>query len=345
MTTGRRILLLLLVAVLAVTTTDVWGRAKTDIVLLANGDKITGEIKKMEFGKLSLKTDGMSTVEIEWADITDLTTQYYFRVQDVDGYKYFGTPRLEEGVFRIFLPASIVTLEKDQIVEILPLEDRFWERLKGSLSLGASYNKGSGVGKLDFSGDVRYRTEHRFLQIKASSNFTTQLDVPSTTRAEASLTYQRLFQRRFFSDLSTTAFRNDELGVALRTTVSAGLGVEMVHSNSHLLVGTLGLSVNREWASSDSVSATNNVEGVLSTDYSIFKYDTPKTDLSTYVGLFPRLPDFDRVRLDLEVRLRQELIKDFFVELTFYDNFDSKPPSEGAQQNDWGIVTSFGYTW
>ena len=40
-------------------------REKTDVVILKNGDRITGEIKKLDRGKLKLKTDDMSTVYIE----------------------------------------------------------------------------------------------------------------------------------------------------------------------------------------------------------------------------------------------------------------------------------------
>ena len=323
---------------------SVWGRAKTDIIRLANGDTVTGEIKKMERGKLSLKTDAMSTVSIEWKDIAGLSSQYYFEIEDSDGYKYYGTPRLEQDEFQVFLPAAVVTFEKQQIVQITPIEQRFWDRLKGSVSFGADYTRSADVGKLDFSGDVNYRTERNYFRLALTTNYTTQRDRPTARRNDGSFTYQRIFKRRFFGEFASAVYRNDEQGVALRTTLSTGLGAKIIQSNSHLLVSSLGFSLNREWSTSDSVLATNNLEGAVTADYSIFKYDTPKTDLYASVGLFPRLPDFDRLRVDFEFRLRQELVKDFFVELRFYNDYDSKPPSEGALKNSWGIVTSVGYT-
>ena len=39
---------------------------KTDIVILENGDRITGEIKRLEAGLLNFSTDTMGTVNIEW---------------------------------------------------------------------------------------------------------------------------------------------------------------------------------------------------------------------------------------------------------------------------------------
>jgi hypothetical protein len=38
---------------------------KNDTVYLDNGDRITGELKKFEYGLLFLKTDAMETVNIE----------------------------------------------------------------------------------------------------------------------------------------------------------------------------------------------------------------------------------------------------------------------------------------
>ena len=40
--------------------------AKTDIVVLINGNDVTGEIKSLEFGELRYSTDSMGTVSIEW---------------------------------------------------------------------------------------------------------------------------------------------------------------------------------------------------------------------------------------------------------------------------------------
>ena len=49
--------------------TPVMGRDKTDVVILKNGDHVSGEIKSLERGKLSLSTDSMGTVKIEWEDV------------------------------------------------------------------------------------------------------------------------------------------------------------------------------------------------------------------------------------------------------------------------------------
>jgi len=324
------------------------GRAKTDIVELKNGDVLTGEIKELYRGLLKFSTNAMSTVYIEWDDIKTFTSRYYFEIEDKEGYKYYGTPELtEEGELKVTRADAIVSMEKFQLIRITPIEKSFWSRINGSVSLGISYTKGSEIGRLDFAFDARYRVEKNFLQLRASSNLTTDNSADSTStvqRSDASFTYQHTFARRLFSDLTLSSFRNDEQGIAFRGTFGAGLGASALQTNSHVLETTLGLSVNREFPTDPLALPTNNLEGVVALSYNIFKYDTPKTSLSSNMAAYPRLPDFDRIRYDADINLSQEIVSDFTIIFTFYYNFNSEPPSENDSKDDWGFTTSIGYT-
>jgi len=62
----------------------------TDVVVLANGDRITGEIKGLERGLLTLKTDALGTVEIEWAKIGRIETQQLLEIEDSAHKRYLG---------------------------------------------------------------------------------------------------------------------------------------------------------------------------------------------------------------------------------------------------------------
>jgi hypothetical protein len=326
----------------------VWGRAKTDVVRLVNGDLITGEIKQLHRGLLKLSTDAMKTVDIEWDDIETLTTRYYFEVEDKDGYKYYGTPELtEEGEVRVTRANAVVTIEKLQVIRITPIEESFWSRINGSVSLGVSYTKGSQVGRIDIALEARYRVEKNYVELIGSSNVTNDATRDSAStyqRYDVTLTYQHLFVRRAFSDVSSSAFRNDEQGIAFRGNLAAGLGVNIIQSHSHVVLSSLGLSVNREFPTDPTAVITNNLEGVISLSYTVFKYDTPKTSLTSNATGYPRLlPNTDRMRVDVDAALSQEIIKDFTLVLTFYYNFNSKPPSEEASKDDYGFTTSIGY--
>ena len=60
--------------------------------------------------------------------------------------------------------------------------------------------------------------------------------------------------------------------------------------------------------------------------------------------MFPNLTTPGRVRLELNTGVRRELVKDFFIDLSFVDSYDNRPPSEDARSNDLTLVTSLGWS-
>ena len=50
-------------------------------------------------------------------------------------------------------------------------------------------------------------------------------------------------------------------------------------------------------------------------------------------------------RVQIDSALRRELWKDFFVALTLYNTFDSRPPNPDAERNDLGAVVSLGWSY
>ena len=44
----------------------------TDIVIFDNGDRLTGEVKSLERGRLRFKTDATDTISIEWDNVAFL---------------------------------------------------------------------------------------------------------------------------------------------------------------------------------------------------------------------------------------------------------------------------------
>ena len=337
--------LILFMALISTSAAAVFARAKTDIIVLVNGNEITGEIKSLYRGKLTFKTDAMSTVYVEWEDVVALTSEYYFEIEDDDGYKYYGTPSLEEdGEFRVARADIVVSLEKLLVVRITPIEKTFWGRIDGSVSLGISYTRSSEIGRFDFAFDAHYREEKNYIEYTAATTLTTESSARTTMRSETALNYQRLFQRKLFWDSTASGFANDDMGVALRLTLGTGLGAHVVQSNWSQLESTLGLQVTREWPTDPQSPTTNSLEGVIGASYNIFKYNTPKTDLGTSVTAYPTLPQFDRWRFDFEFNVSQEIVKDFMLVFTLWDNYDSRPPSEGAANNDFGVTTSIAYT-
>jgi hypothetical protein len=317
-------------------------REKTDLVYLNNGDRITGEIKLLDRGILQLGTNDIGTIKIEWEDVDSLISSYQFRVEDREGAKYFGSLALARAGRLRVQDAPEGILQPD-VVGIVPLEASFWQQLDGSISLGFSYTKSSGFAQLTSDINVRRRTPTRLLELDMSSIATAEENEETQRREDLTVSYSRLFEGPVFAVASGAAQSNDELGLDLRVLFGAGLGLALVKTNSQDLVSTLGLSVNREWSGTDS-DEDYHLEGFLSAEHSVFRYDYPKTDITTEATLYPSLTSWGRVRAEVDISASREIVSDFMFVLSFYESYDNEPPDEGATKNDYGVVTSVGWS-
>ena len=132
--------------------------AKTDVVVLRNGDRITGEIKELKKGKLKYSTDDISTIYIEWENISEIYSPATFEFFTTSGDKYFGSIGWSKpGYLKILGPATSIQLRLDSIVMVYPIKNGFWKRLDGSVNFGLSYTKASDIGQ----GNLDIRVLHR----------------------------------------------------------------------------------------------------------------------------------------------------------------------------------------
>jgi hypothetical protein len=139
--------------------------AKTDVVLLINGNTITGEIKSLEFGSLRYSTDSMGTVSIDWEDIVSITTKQTLQVEVSDGTRYFGRLDSAEDRFeiKVITLSDEVDLHTSRIVRMIPIdaEESFLERLDGSFALGFDSEKSSGAAGWVIRSRLRFREVER----------------------------------------------------------------------------------------------------------------------------------------------------------------------------------------
>ena len=84
-----------------------------------------------------------------------------------------------------------------------------------------------------------------------------------------------------------------------------------------------------------------SLEGLIRSSFDLFQLNIPITRLSANVNVFPGITEKDRIRVNTDITLRNEIFRDFFWDLTFYSNYDNQP-AEGAEKEDYGIITSLG---
>jgi hypothetical protein len=320
-------------------------RPKLDRILLENGDEITCEIKELKRGMLRVKTDSMGTVEIEWDEIVWMNSPFDFEIELQNGFMYlgsFGEPT-EPGTLRIEEEGEAVEIGLGRVVRINTIEDKFWQRVDGSLSLGFNFTKASDVATLSFTTDATYRKPKYLYSFNLSSNVTSQETRPTTKRGDLSFSYVRFRGNRLFVEASTGAQTNDELGIDLRLFIGGGVGRHWKQTNRSILDSSGGLLTTQEWLTGVSESQTN-LEMYGSLKYEFFQYDTPKADISVQLTVYPSLTDWGRVRTEFDSSIRKELITDFFLDVSLYLSADNRPPQTAVATVDYGIVLSLGWT-
>ncbi len=320
-------------------------REKTDVVILKNGDHIFGEIKSLERGMLNVKTDSMSTVSIKWQDVKSVTSNFLYTIQDTQGLIYVGSlqPAADERHMNIegLQGEWVAYLDPISIVQIQELGISRWKRFSGSADLGYTFTKASDRTQFNFSGDVTYRTQHYSSQLYYSSIFGTSQGETDADRKLLTLNGTREFTGKWLAYGQAGFEHNLELQLDRRYSFLGGPGYRIAQSNRSLVTAIAAAAFTRE--SYYGEVSMKNAEGFFGIDAQFFKLYSPKFDIVNQLVFLPNFTTRGRRRLEYNAKVRLEVFRDFFVTLTFYDSYDSKPPSANASQNDYGFTT--GLSW
>jgi hypothetical protein len=323
---------------------------KTDIVYLHNGDRITGEVKGVYSGQLEFKTDDIGVLMINWDAIKELVSDKVHQIQLTDGSHLTGElskpdslAESGESLILVETLSGMEQLESNSIVGMYPLGASFWDRLDFDLSLGFNYDKSSSVGKYKLGMTGLYRTENIVTLGKLSSEFTTQDNQDNTRRNVLSGTrIVNLPEKRYYGYFGSLE-QNDQLGIDLRTVLGMDYGWVPISTSAHWLTMGVGLAVNLERPFSDA-EPDQNLEAVGTIRYQHYKHSIPKRNIDAYFRIMPSLTQSDRVRSDLNLDFRWEVVTDFYIGMEIYTSFDSQPASIEASEVDYGVISSVGYS-
>jgi len=321
---------------------------KTDILLLKNGDRVTGEIDDLEGGLLIYKTDNMGTLNVEWEDIDRLTSKNFFRVELKSGDLRYGSlvEAPHGGSLQVSEAAGNVLVPMADVAFIKPIYQKFWKRFDAQIDAGFSYTQANNATQLSASGQATYQVERARGILNFNSLLNDQDDVDATARHDVSFGYFRSLpgHKRTNWFLAAQVQSNQELGLQLRVLGAGGLGKHLAQSFRSDFLAATGIAVSEEYASSSTDKFTST-EILLHAEYTYSTYDFPKTNFTMLVNGYPSLSDWWRFRLEASVSARREIISDFYVKVSPFESYDSDPPLEGAAKNDWGVTTSLGWSY
>ena len=317
---------------------------KNDTIYLLNGDRLTGEIKNFDKGLLLLSTDAMKKVNIEYEDIGTMISNKYFEFRTNSGYRYYGSMLKSSSAGSIEVATATDTIPKPlwDIVQISRIKQRFIQRIDGSIDIGLNYTKSIDVFQYSIIGNATYR----------STNYSTRLDVTSilsdygdelAENHDIGINLTRYFEHKWFSRFQFDAQKNTELNLDLRLQLGPAMGYDVIRTTPMRLYTLVGILANKE-LQIEPPNESVNLEALFSFNYYLYRYRSPKIDISTGMDVYPSLSDFGRLRLSYNISAKYEVITDLFISLTYYNNYDSRAGENGEAQDDYNFITSLGYS-
>lgn len=318
---------------------------RTDIVVLNNGDRVTGEIRNLEAGILELKTDTMGTVFIEWRFISKLISKTQQSVESADGRRWLGNLQKPDKGDHILVNTAegTIDLPPTEVVSVWPVAATFLDKVNLDVSLGFDYSKATDITNFNLGIDFRHRSDEVLTEATLRSDMTRQSVGDDQNRQDLYITQQFLQPEQKFRSWLVGLDSNEALGVDLRLYGGGAIGKYFIKTNNKWLSVSGGLLATQENAQDgfDEV----NLEALASARYRFFRYATPERNFDTSLSVFPSLTDFGRVRIKLRSTFKLEFIRDMFWSMEFYASHDNQPLSADVEKTDYGIITGLGWSY
>jgi len=324
----------------------VLAKRKDDVVVLKNGDRLTGEIKKFEQGMLSFKPDyALDNIDIDWVRVGQLESLDRFNVVLTDGSVHVGLIRKlsTSDEFTITTAAGVVRVPTSQVVRVLPTETSRWKQMTGSIDYGFTFESEDRQIQSSLGASAVYLGERNNAALYLTSTLSTDKNTTRTNRNAVMFDYSRRISQNWFVIFPAGLLNSSQQKLDLRTSFGAGVGRTLIRTSHTRSYVSGGLVVSRERYSPESglqpFSATK--EAWLGLGFTHFRFKV--FNLDTRFIAYPNLGTRGRVRLLSESNLRWELVSSLYWNLRIYESFDSHPPIV-APKNDFGVTTSLGWT-
>ncbi|WP_310991276.1 DUF481 domain-containing protein [Aequorivita marina] len=317
--------------------------AQKDTLVLRNGDKLIGDIEKLDRGVLNFSTSYSSgDLKVKWKKVQSVSSKQGFLVTGAGGTRYKITG-LHASVTNdsLILRDGAGIFNTNDVVFINRLKkDSFVSRLNASLSFGFNFAKSSKLSQLTAAASLGYTSDFYSIRTKFNATRTNQDEVEEIQRTAGQFSFNYFLKRDYFLMLQSEYLSNSEQNLKLRMTNKLGLGKYFIRNNSMFFGGNIGLAWNNE-AYDDSVDKNRN-SGEAFVALGVNFFDFNSFSLVSEVTAYPSLTEKERLRADFNLDLKYDLPLDLFLKLGFNYNYDSKP-AEGTAYDDYIIRTTLGW--
>jgi len=327
------------ISILLLLTTVAAASAQNDVVTTTTGERLVGEIKKLEKDVLTMSTGySDSDFHIEWDKVASIESTRQFLVETFDGRRLSG-PLKSDPAKKATAAVGDVSIGLADLAAMQPFELTFWSRFDVGFDFGYSMTQANSATQLTLGGNLLYRDRQVVDTVLANVFKSSQSNAPETQRWDLGNDFRYLFGERWYANTTQDFLNSDEQGLDLRTTIGGGGGRYLLRSASQYLSLGAGLAWTNEDYSDAAIATKDSAEAYFGTEFMTEKLKV--TDLVTRFTYYPSLTIDGRYRINYKFDLDFNLPGDWYFRIGIFENFDSAPPP-GLSRNDYGWSNTFG---
>jgi putative salt-induced outer membrane protein YdiY len=321
---------------------------RKDVLIMKNGDRLSGNLKHLHNGVLYIETDYVSdSIGVDWRQVESIQSSGTYQVVLVTGRRVMGTieelsqPDAQGKNFIIREPTGEVRLSAEEVAGIDQQKPTFVRQLTGSVNAGYSFTSGNSESSASVEADATYTSRNWTTTGSVSESFNGQSGASRTNRSDAQFATERFLSRDSFVAGLSDFLHSSQQDLDLRITLGGGYGRYLIRKGDKGLSWVTGaVYTNERFNAVSAQSSDNNVEALVGLNYSSYRFKLGQ--LQSQIFVFPGLSDFGRIRMTTNNSLTIALTNKFHFTVSFWDNFDSKPPST-AKKNELGISSGIGW--
>jgi hypothetical protein len=319
----------------------------SDVIVMKNGDRLTGDIKGLSAGVLYISMDYiLGTSSVQWSKVAHLESKQLFVVKTEDGAVYTGT--LNTTNTPGGRPMEIAVMEKSRksmiesrkIVQMEVTSARFFQRFNGSINTGIIYSKGNESTQYSLGSEIEYPRERWAAGASFNSSLSASTGASSSTRNQFDFDAYRLMRwNNWFYKGIGGVLQSSEQGIIRQTTFGGGVGRYLKNSNANRISVLAGF-VGQNTAYQQNIASQNLAFGVVAANLEFFRFN--KTNGSVTSMLMPGISEPSRVKFNLNATYFIKLTGNLSWNVSVYGNWDNQPPA-GLSGSDYG--SSSGLSW
>lgn len=328
-------------------------RESTDVIIMKNGDHLTGEIKGLSQGVLYISMKYiLGTSDVQWSQVDHIESKQLFLVKTEDGLVYSGTLTTAESaggrpmtIEVVESSSKQVALAQPTVVEMDQTSQRFWQRFNGEINTGITYTKGNQSTQYNLSSELSYPRERWQASASYNSTLSTSTGVTASTRNQFNLGGQRLLRwNNWFYAGVAGLLQSSVQEINLQNSIGGGVGRYLANSNHVKLYVMGGFGYQRtQYAPSLSVTNPQDVAtGLVAAGARLYRFN--KTTVEVTASVFPAISQPGRVYSNLNASYYIKLSGSLSWNVSFYGNWDNQPPATFSG-SDYGTSSGLSITW